>query len=75
MGIYRMDMYSQIVIENYCSTHKTQKASFLRKMLKCAEYMDIPDDAEMLRLAKYIEQERDDELREALKDLDEYLCM
>ena len=44
-------------------------------MLKCAEYMDIPDDAEMLRLAKYIEQERDDELREALKDLDVYLCM
>lgn len=29
----------------------------------------------MLHSAKYIEQERDDELREALKDLDEYLCM
>ena len=70
-----MDMYSQIVIENYCSTHKTQKASFLRKMLKYAEYMDMPDDVEMLRLAKLIEQERDDELREALKDLDEYMCM
>ena len=69
-----MDMYSQIVIENYCSTHKTQKASFLRKMLKCAENMDMPNDAEMLRLTKYIEQECDDELREALKDLDEYLC-
>ena len=51
------------------------KASFLRKMLKCAENMDMPNDAEMLRLANYIEQERDDELREALKDLDEYLCM
>ena len=69
MGIYRMDMYSQIVIENYCSTHKTQKASFLRKMLKCAEHMDIPDDAEMLRLAKYVERERDDELREGAEGL------
>lgn len=68
-------MYSQIVIENYCSTHKTQKASFLRKMLKYAENMDIPNDAEMLRLAKCIEQKCDDELHEALKDLDEYLCM
>jgi hypothetical protein len=37
--------------------------------------MAIPDDAEMLRLAKCIEQERDVELHEALKDLDEYLCM
>ena len=44
-------------------------------MLKYAENIDIPNDAEMLRLAKYIEQERDDELREALKELDDYLCM
>lgn len=70
-----MDTYSQIVIENYCMTHKTKKASFFRKMLKYAENMDMPDDAEMMRLAKYIEQERDEELREALEDLDTYLCM
>ena len=62
-----MDTYSQIVIENYCMTHKMQKTTFLRKMLKYAENMEMPDDAEMMRLAKYIEQERDDELREALK--------
>ena len=70
-----MDTYSQIVIENYCMTHKTKKATFLRKMLKYAENMEMPDDAEMMRLAKYIEQERDEELREALKNLDDYLCM
>ena len=70
-----MDTYSQIVIENYCMTHKTKKASFFRKMLKYAENMDMPDDVEMMRLAKYIEQERDEELREALKNLDDYLCL
>ena len=52
-----------------------QKTTFLRKMLKYAENMEMPDDAEMIRLAKYIEQERDEELREALKDLDECLCL
>ena len=61
--------------ENYCMTHKTQKATFLRKMLKYTDNMEMPDDAEMMRLAKYIEQERDEELREALKNLDDYLCM
>ena len=70
-----MDTYSQIVIENYCMTHKTKKATFLRKMLKYAENMEMPDDAEMMRLAKYIEQESDEELHEALEDLDTYLCM
>jgi len=70
-----MDTYSQIVIENYCMTHKTKKATFLRKMLEYAENMDMPDDAEMMLLAKYIEQERDEELHEALEDLDTYLCM
>ena len=70
-----MDEYSRIVIENYCFSHDTPKSKFPNKMVKMSETAKIPSDADMNRLSRYIEQENDEELLEALKDLDAFLCL
>lgn len=70
-----MEEYSRIVIQRYCDTHNTVKSRRLRKLLELsydpgAEYTD----ADAIYLANAINREKDDELAEAMQDLDDYLC-
>lgn len=56
-------------------THKnTKKSRFLWDLLELSYTMECePEDWEALQLEKYIDQERNLELTEALEDLDAFL--
>ena len=71
-----MDEYSRIIIEQYCQKHpKTKKAEFLGYMLEKSYDLGYePADSEMIKLSQLIYSERNMELREALEDLDDFLC-
>ena len=70
-----MDEYSRIVIEKYCMTHrKTKKSKFLWDLLELSYNLECePEEWEALQLERYINQEKNPELQEALEDLDEFL--
>lgn len=70
-----MQEYSRILIEQYCRTHKsTKKSKFLWVLVELSYDMECePEEWEALQLERYINQERNPELREALEDLDEFL--
>ncbi len=67
--------YSRILIEQYCMTHrKTKKSRFLWNLVELSyDVACEPEEWEALQLERYINQERNPELREALEDLDEFL--
>ncbi len=71
----KMQEYSRILIEQYCMTHKnTKKSKFLWDLVDLSYTMECePEEWEALQLERYINQERNPELREALEDLDEFL--
>ena len=69
-----MDEYSRILIEEYCMRIDSAKSRRLEKLVRKsydinAEYTD--SDAAFIE--KAIEQEEDDSLREALKDLNGFM--
>ncbi len=69
-----MDEYSRILIEEYCMQTNSAKSRRLEKLVRKsydinAEYTD--SDAAFIE--KAIEQEDDDSLREALKDLNGFM--
>ena len=68
--------YSRIIIEEYCRIHsKTKKAAFLRDLVELSYSMECePEEWEMVHLSKLISKEKNSELKEALEDLDEFLC-
>ena len=70
-----MREYSRILIEQYCMTHrKTKKSKFLCDLVDLSYNMECePEEWEALQLERYINLERNPELREALEDLDEFL--
>lgn len=70
-----MQEWSRIVIEQYCTTHKTTKKSrFLLDLVELSYSMECePEEWESLQLERYINQERNPELKEALEDLSEFL--
>ena len=70
-----MQEYSRMLIEQYCMTHrKTKKSRFLWDLVELSYNMECePEEWEALQLERYINQERNPELREALEDLDEFL--
>ncbi|MBP3199606.1 MAG: hypothetical protein J6N21_21770 [Butyrivibrio sp.] len=70
-----MQEYSRILIEQYCMTHRnTKKSKFLWNLVDLSYSMECePEEWEALQLERYINQERNPELREALEDLDEFL--
>lgn len=70
-----MREYSRILIEQYCMTHrKTKKSKFLWDLVDLSYNMECePEEWEALQLERYINLERNPELREALEDLDEFL--
>lgn len=71
-----MPEYSRILIEQYCMEHpKTKKAKFLWKMVQMS--YDIAceiNDLDLLYLEQLISRERNPELKEALQDLDDFMC-
>ena len=70
-----MQEYSRMLIERYCMTHrKTKKSQILWDLVELSYTMECePEEWEALQLERYINQERNPELREALEDLDEFL--
>ena len=70
-----MQEYSRILIEQYCMTHKnTKKSKFLWDLIDLSYTMECePEEWEALQLERYVNQERNPELREAIEDLDEFL--
>ena len=71
-----MQEYSRIIIEEYCRTHsKTKKAALLWDLVELSYTMECePEEEEMLQLSRLIAREKNPELKEALEDLDEFLC-
>lgn len=69
-----MDEYSRILIEEYCMNHTSTKSKRLWKLVQksydlYAEYTD----SDGIFIEKVIEQEEDNRLREALKDLSGFM--
>lgn len=71
-----MPEYSRILIEEYCMSHqKTKKSVFLWDMVqKSYDIAYEPEDCEILYLEQLISRERNQELKTALKDLDDFMC-
>ena len=71
-----MQEYSGILIEEYCMSHsKTKKATFLWDMVqKSYDIAYEPEDCELLYLEELISRERNQELKTALQDLDNFMC-
>lgn len=71
-----MPEYSRILIEEYCMSHsKTKKATFLWDMVqKSYDIAYEPEDCELLYLEELISRERNQELKTALQDLDDFMC-
>ena len=71
-----MPEYSRILIEEYCMSHsKTKKATFLWDMVqKSYDIAYEPEDCELLYLDELISRERNQELKTALQDLDDFMC-
>lgn len=71
-----MQEYSRILIEEYCMSHsKTKKATFLWDMVqKSYDIAYEPEDCEILYLEELISRERNQELKTALQDLDNFMC-
>lgn len=69
-----MDEYSRILIEEYCMKNDSAKSRRLEKLVRKsydinAEYTD----SDAVFIEKAIEQEEDDSLCEALKDLNGFM--
>ena len=71
-----MQEYLRILIEEYCMSHsKTKKAAFLWDMVqKSYDIAYEPEDCELLYLEELISRERNQELKTALQDLDDFMC-
>ncbi len=69
-----MQEYSRILIEEYCMTHNSAKSRRLQKLVKLSYdmYSEGSEGDEKIK-EKAIDQETNEELREALQDLDDFL--
>ena len=69
-----MDEYSRIVIEQYCATHKTKKAATLSRLVAMSYDLSAEGtDYDAIELEKIISREKNEEMLEALQDLDDFL--
>ena len=69
-----MDEYSRIVIERYCATHKTKKAATLSRLVAMSYDLSAEGtDYDAIELEKIIAREKNEEMLEALQDLDDFL--
>lgn len=67
--------WSRITIEEYCVTHpKTKKSKILYDLVELSYSMECePTEEDSIDLERIIAREKNPELLEALKDLDEFL--
>lgn len=64
----------RILIEEYCMTHNSAKSRRLQKLVKMSYDMYAEgNESDAIFLEKAIDQEMNEELREALQDLDDFL--
>ncbi len=69
-----MQEYSRILIEEYCMTHNSAKNRRLQKLVKMSyDLYAEGTEGDAIFLEKAIDQELDEELKEALQDLDDFL--
>ena len=68
-----MEEYSRIIIEDYCRTHNSAKSRFLHDMLELADNFEEPSDPDAIRMERMIEREKNQQLKEAMEDLDNEL--
>ena len=69
-----MQEYSRILIEEYCMTHNSAKSRRLQKLVKLSyDIYSEGSEGDAIFLEKAIDQETNEELREALQDLDDFL--
>lgn len=69
-----MDEYSRIVIEEYCLNHKSKKSKRLSDLIDMSYSMTrVPCDDDAIFLEKAIRNEKNEELKEAMQSLDDYL--
>lgn len=69
-----MDEYSRILIEEYCSKHKTKKSKKLEKLVKISYDMTADVcDLDAIFLEKIIENENNPRPKETLEDLNDFL--
>ena len=72
----KMPEYSRILIEEYCMSHsQTKKTTSSWDMVQKSYDIEYePEDCEILYLEQLISRERNPELKEALQDLDDFMC-
>lgn len=69
-----MEENSRILIEDYCLKHNSAKSRRLWKLVQLSyDLSSVPSDSDAVFLEKAIEQEEDPKLKDALKDLDNFL--
>ena len=69
-----VDEYSRNIIEKYCRSHDSAKSRRLSRLVEMSYDLGaVGSDADALWLEKMIDRETDEELRNAMKDLDEEL--
>lgn len=70
-----MEVYSRIIIEEYCINHpRTKKAEFFWEMVHLSyDVAYEPELWQLMHLSQLILREKNPELREALEDLDEFM--
>lgn len=70
-----MEEYSRILIEEYCWSYNSAKSKRLVKLVEMSYDMFAEiSDSDAIFLEKVIESEKNPELKNALKDLDQFLC-
>ena len=69
-----MQEYSRIIIEDYCNSHNSAKSRRLERLVEMSyDVYAEGTDNDAVFLERVIAREKDEELREALQDLDDFL--
>ena len=69
-----MNEYSRIVIEEYCTQHKSAKSKKLNELVELSYDIDaFTSDEDAVFLERTINREKNPELKKALIDLDHFL--
>jgi len=69
-----MEEISRIIIEEYCRNHNSKKSRQMARLVEMSYDLYCEGtDADAIILEKLIENEKDEELKEALIDLDHFI--
>lgn len=70
-----MGEYARIIIEDYCRTHNSAKSKRINKLVEMSYDMGaMISEGDAAFLEKVIDKEKNLELKEALQELDKFLC-